>query len=255
MNETSEMVVPEFPKTQELLSRMWVWMRPILEDPGFRIYNRGKIRAALDFQNEGSPSVGDYSFPGILNAQHTAVMAFHHLHSDCGRLQDYHFYFRRFPFRRGEVERRSHVQNVFDLFFAGFYVTQQRLETYLNALALVADHKPDVGRFIKSYKKDFAAELRPRHQATHDRPYDDIVFDRLWIADVMSQRDGESKEWQREQRAMYRRETRRWAELARVRARAASSYVEAAADFTLQHAEFLNSPAYVAPVSASTELP
>jgi hypothetical protein len=233
----------DFPKTDELLERLHRWAQPMMADSEFRAFNRDKLRRAIDFRDDEPRSDSkDFAVPAEWEAEYDAVMAFYFLHTECERLQDLHLYFRRYPFRPGEVSKRRHLQNVFDLFFSAFYVIQQRLETYLNALKPLLDRQPDIGRFLKAYKKHFDDELRPRHQATHSRPYDDIVFDRLWMADVMGQDPDRRETWRREERALYRRETRRWAVLAHQRARAVMVYLEAVAAFTVASSAFQKPP-------------
>jgi hypothetical protein len=233
------------PKTAELLERLHLWARPLLADAEFRAFNRRRLRRALDFHDdELRDDAKDFPIPTAWEPEYAGVMAFYFLNAECERLQSLHLYFLRYPFKPGEMSKRQHLQNVFDLFFAGFYVVQQRLETYLNAVKPLLDVPPDVGRLLKRYKRDFDPELRPRHQATHDRPYDDIVLDRLWMADVMGQDEAQRAVWRNEERALYRRETRRWADLAHRRASLVLDYLEAVATLTLASGAFLQPPSW-----------
>ena len=114
---------------------------------------------------------------------------------------------------------------------------------YLESLKPLVDTPPKIGKVLKQYKSAFDEELRPRHRTTHDRPYHDIVYDRLWRSELMGLRDSDAEVWRREHLALYRRETRRWADRAQRRSRQALVILEAAAVFTLNHAAFLRAPA------------
>jgi hypothetical protein len=236
----SPSLMVEWPATEALLEQLRVWARPLQNDLAFRAFNRRKIRSALDlYDDEPRETIEDFEMPTHLAREHDAVMAFYHLHSASDRMQGMHLYFRRFPFRGSEMRKVEHLQNVFDLFFGGIYIVLQRLQTYLNSVAPLCDVKPDVGRVVKRFRKDFDSELRPRNLTIHDRPYDDIVFDRLWVSEMMAFSERNPEVWQREHLALYRRETRRLAELAQKRSRALLVYLEAAAEYTLNHAAFL----------------
>lgn len=233
-------VAPPGSQTAELLGRLHAWAAPLRERPDFRAFNRRKIGAALDLHgNREDHSYGDYEMPAELSAEYDAVMAFYYLHSACERLQGLPLYFRRFPFRAGEMRKVEHLQNMFDLFVAAFYVVQERLVAYLEALKPLADTPPNVGGVLKQYRKEFADELRSRHQTTHERPYDDIVYDRLWMSEIMAMHDEASDNWRREHLALYRRESIRWADLAARRGARVLYFLEAAASFTLAHTTFL----------------
>ncbi|MEW5683289.1 MAG: hypothetical protein AB1942_00065 [Pseudomonadota bacterium] len=208
---TIETPTPEWPKTHEVLARLHAWSKPLREQPDFRAFNRRKISAAIDLDGrDPEPAAGNFDIPSEIAAEYDAVMKFYYLHAACDRLQSLHLYFRRYPFRPGEMRKVEHLQNMFDLFSSAFYVVLQRVETYLNALEPLAGMDLQIGWWVKRYRKDFANELGPRNQTTHHRPYDDIVYDRLWVSEVMGLKDGDGgASWQREHQAIYRRETRR----------------------------------------------
>lgn len=239
--QTNETIRAEWPKTAEVLERLHAWSKPLRDRPDFRAFNRRKIGAAIDLHGDDpAAGGGDFQIPPELEAEYDAVMKFYFLHAACDRLQSLHLYFRRYPFRGGEMRKVEHLQNMFDLFGSGFYVVLQRMEKYLNALEPLAGTDLKIGRWVKRYRKDFAAELGPRHQTTHDRPYDDIVYDRLWVSELMGTKDADDGAyWRREHQALYRRESRRWAARAKRRSRLVLVHLEAIAELTLEHAAFL----------------
>src|SRR5690606_37306856 len=105
-------------------------------------------------------------------------------------------------------------------------VVQERLVACLETLRPLVEVPPDTGRILKRYRREFADELRSRHQTTHERPYDDIVYDRLWMSEIMGMHQETNDIWSREHQALYRRESRRWADLAVRRAARVLDFLE-----------------------------
>jgi len=235
------------PKTAELLERLHVWAKPLYERPDFRAFNRRKLRAARDFyDDEPDDGEGDFEMPAELSAEYDAVMQFYYLYAACDRLQGMHLYFRRYPFRAGEMRKVEHLQNMFDLYVNGVYVVEERIKKYLTALKPLVPVEPAVGKVLKRFGKDFEAELRPRHDSTHFRPYNDIIFDRLWMSELMGTHEARGEAWRREHDALYRRTTAKWAAIVQRRSRDVLIYLEAVAGFTLEHAAFLRPSAEAA---------
>ena len=243
----TEPVAVSCPKTAELLERLHVWAKPLQARPDFRAFNRRKLQVARDFyEDEPEGGEGDFEMPAELSAKYDAVMQFYYLYAACDRLQGMHLYFRRFPFRDGEMRKVEHLQNMFDLYVNGIYVVEERIKKYLTALKPLVEVEPAVGKVLKRFGKDFEAELRPRHDSTHFRPYNDIIYDRLWMSEVMGMREAGGEGWRREHDALYRRATARWAAIVRKRSRDVLVYLEAVAAFTLEHAAFLRPAAEAA---------
>src|SRR5215468_3967665 len=127
----------EYPKTDELLAAIHNWSRPLMEHDAFRALARVKIRSALDWSSDFPDSFSGQSQVVLkepLRSEHDAVMKFYNLRSAAERIGQAEYYFRRYPFRGGLVSRHDHLENICTMFFGGFYIFEERLEKYINAL-------------------------------------------------------------------------------------------------------------------------
>src|SRR4051794_8887827 len=168
------------PKTDELLAAIAGWTRPLIEHPAFHQLARAKIGSARDWE-DGLPSrrdrIREVILPEPLAAQHDAVMQFYYLWTAAERLKQVEFYFRRYPFRGNKVGRHEHLENICAMFFSSFYIFEERLRCYLNAVNKVTSpSRIDVGEVLKVYRKRFKGELRERHSVTHVAPFDDAAI-------------------------------------------------------------------------------
>jgi len=235
---------PTYPKTDELLTAIAAWTRPLVEHPAFRQLARAKIGSAFDWEDDW-PTKGDrvheVILPEPLAAQHDVVMQFYHLWQAAERLKQTEFYFRRYPFRSGQVSRHEHLENICTMFFSSFYVFEERLRLYLNALNKASSPESiDVGRTLKSYRKRFKAELRQRHDGTHVAPFDDATIQAVMLRSMRDHGDPAGDR----AGATYasRKASREWAGHARSGGERIAAFLEAVAGASLTCATFLQVP-------------
>jgi hypothetical protein len=233
----------KYPQTDELLAAIAGWTRPLIDHPAFRQLARSKIASARDWEDnwraEGE-RLREVILPEPLNAQHDAVMQFYNLRTAAQRLQQVEFYFRRYPFMEGQVSRHEHLENICAMFFSSFYVFEERLRVYLNALNKVsAPAQIEVGGTLKLYRKRFKAELRARHDGTHTEPFDDTTIQAVMLRSMREL--GPSADRVGGTYA-YRRAAREWAGHARSGGERIAAFLEAVAGASLKVATFLNTP-------------
>lgn len=232
------------PKTEALLAAINTWTRPLAEHSAFRRLTRAKIGSAFDWEDDW-PRKGEWISEVVLReplaSQHEAVMQFYNLWSASERLKTVEFYFRRYPFRGLPVNRHEHLENTCAMYFSYFYIVQERLRVYLNALnAAVRPAGLDVGKTLKLYQKRFSAELRERHGVTHTEPFDDLTIQAMMLHSLRDL-SGRSKDRSGATYA-YRKASREWAGHARDGGQRVCAFVEAVAGASLQIATFLQTP-------------
>lgn len=233
-----------YPKTDELLATINTWTRPLIEHPAFRQLVRSKIGSAFDWEDDWPTEgarVREVILPEPLAAQHDAVMQFYNLWSAVERLKTVEFYFRRYPFKGLPVNRHEHLENVCSMFFSYFYIFQERLKVYLNALNKAsAPSSIDVGKALKIYQRRFKDELRERHGATHVEPFDDLTIHAVMLRSL---RDHDEPTSNRAGATYaYRKASREWAGHARRGGERVAAFLEGVADASLRVATFLQTP-------------
>lgn len=238
-----------YPKTDELLVAINAWTRPLVEHSAFRRLARSKIGSASDWESDW-PTKGErireVILPEPLAAQHDAVMQFYNLWATAERMRTVEFYFRRYPFGDLPINRHEHLENVCTLFFSYFYLFQERLRLYLNALNKAScPSSINVGGVLKIYQKRFSAELRERHSATHSEPFDDLTINAVMLRSL-SDHDGPTGDRVGATYA-YRKASREWAGHAKLGSERVAAFLEPIAGATLQVAIFLRSPPSLAP--------
>jgi hypothetical protein len=173
-------------------------------------------------------------------------MLFYNLWTAAERLKTVEFYFRRYPFKDLPVNRHEHLENICAMFFSYFYVFQERLRVYLNALNKISvPASIDVGKTLKLYQRRFQAELRERHGATHFEPFDDLTIHAVMLRS-MQDYDGPRKDRAGATHA-YRKASREWAGHARRGGERVAAFLEAVSDATLNVATFLQTPPSLGP--------
>ena len=233
-----------YPKTKELLAAVSAWTRPLIEHTAFRQLARSKIGSAFDWQDDWSPEkerISEVLLPEPLATQHEMVIQFYNLWQAAERVKTVEFYFRRYPFHGLPVSQHEHIANVCTLFFSSFYVFEERLRVYLNALnAACAPSRVDVGKALKTYRQHFKAELRERHGDIHFEPFDDLTIHAVML-DALRPQAGIEPRRLRASYA-YRKATREWAGHARKGGQRVAAFLEGACEATLPLATFLSTP-------------
>lgn len=234
----------KYPKTDELLNAIQQWTRPLLEHPAFRQLARAKIGWAFDWEDDFSTR-GDgpreVILPEPLATQHAAVMQFYNLWTAAERLRQTEFYFRRYPFSGGQVNRHEHLENICAMFFSNFYIFEERLRAYLNALNKTSSvSNIDIGKVLKLYRKRFKAELRQRHDVTHVEPFDDATIQAVMLRSLMDH--GEGPTARIGAAYAYRKASREWVGIARSGSERIAQFLESVADASLAVATFLKTP-------------
>lgn len=233
-------MLTKYPKTDQLLTAISAWTQPLIEHPAFRELARAKIGSAIDWE-DGWPSDKDrirqVDLPTPLDLQHEAVMQFYNLWQAVERLKTVEFYFRRYPFQNLPISHHEHLEHICTLFFSYFYIVQERLRVFLNALnKAVEPNAVDVGKALKLYQRHFHAELRERHETTHSAPFDDLTIQAVMLRSLRA-------EGSKGVRHLYRKAAREWAGHANRGGRRVSRFLEGIAGATLEVAVFLKSPA------------
>jgi hypothetical protein len=238
-----------YPRTDELLAAINTWTRPLIEHSAFRQLSRSKVGSALDWEDDWptkNERVREVILPEPLAAQHDAVMKFYNLFATAERVKTVEFYFRRYPFHDLQIAHHEHLENICLMFFSYFYVFQERLRVYLNALNRIsAPASIDVGSTLRLYQKRFNAELRERHGATHFEPFDDLTINALMLHRIRNL--GGSTDARAGATFAYRKASREWTGHAKQGAERVAAFLEAIADATLQVATFLQSPPHLGP--------
>lgn len=244
MDKTDESVTPsKGVHIGEMLSAIRLWMVDLEGYPGWKEWNRQKVRTTLfnaDFPSESvSEGADQFLFSEEVELQHGVVFQFLGLHSTLNSLRDCEYYFRRYPFHGLPVSHFDHLTNICEMYFGRFYEFRERLKNYLNALnAALPDSKIDIGKFIKQFDKAFDQELRARNSVHHHQRFADLAIDRVFLADTFSAQKPDAG-WLAERNAMYRAFTREWVERVRRRSSAVGDFLDATAHATLKFCDFL----------------
>lgn len=232
------------PHTDELLAAINKWTQPLVSHPTFRQLARSKIGAAREWEDDwptSSERVNEVILPETLDVQHDAVMKFYNLWTATERLKTVEFYFRRYPFRYLPVSRKDHLENVCAMFFSQFYVIQEMIKVYLNALnRACAPASVDVGKTLQLFRKRFRAELDERHGATHNQPFDDLTINAVMLRALLD--NNETSEGRAAARFVYQKASREWAAQARRGSARVALFLEGVAGASLQIATFLETP-------------
>lgn len=224
------------------------WMMALNDYPGWREWNRGKVSRTLWFDDAflrptERPQV--FEFDEETNKQHALLMRYFSLFQTSAEMRDLEYYFRRFPFSGTPVTRYGHLSNVCELYFSRIYQYKERLKEVSDALkAAVPNHGLAIGKFIKSFDKEFAAEMRERHGIHHRERFEDLTISRVFLIESIVLRDADlaSKAWTEEHRTVYRKAAREWAKRCVREAGRLDVFTEAVAEALLNVCPFLKVP-------------
>ncbi|WP_454740514.1 hypothetical protein [Cupriavidus basilensis] len=216
-------------------------MKQLETYPGWSDWRKGRFVRTLyddDFPlPEDDTHPEEFVFAPEIEQQRDLVVQYLGIGQALQALRDCEYYFRRFPFHGLPVSKHEHLTYMCEMYFNRFYELKERIKRYLNAMTKVEPrHGIDIGQFLKQFERDFDQELRERNQVHHHRRFEDLAIDRVYLAQVMSNRHGS---WREESERFYRKATNEWAQRVRKRAARAEKYVDAVAQTTLDGCTFL----------------
>lgn len=226
------------------------WMKKLDEVPGWREWNRQKLRATLSVDD---PWLGDekiklnhFQLPEPINREHAVVMSYYGLVTSLSSLRDCEYYFRRYPFRGLPVSHHDHLRYTCEMYFGRFYEFSERIKVASDVVhAALPGTKVPFGDLIKNFGKRFKAELKERNSVHHNDRFEDIRLDNIGIIFTAAAGENEPTHLMRRMRNSYREATREWAERVRRRSKHVEEYLEAVATLMLDHCTFLGD---IAPV-------
>lgn len=221
-----------------------VWLGNLKNEPGWKEWRRKLVARTLYFDDpfplEVQPVLEDFVFSDAIEKQHAVVTQYIGLQQTIYSLKECEYYFRRFPFRGLPVTRYGHLTNVCEMYFSKFYEFKERMKKYFKAVKAAApNHGLDIGKLIKLFETEFDQELRARNGVHHDRRFEDIAIDRVFLTEVISLKDRD-RGWKREEHMVaYRKVVGEWAQRVRVSGSKMDVFLEAIAKVTLQTCIFL----------------
>lgn len=242
------------PNNKEMMEAVFKWIERLDDYPGWKKWNTQRFsRTLLDddwlTEEEREPQ-GDFTFSDDMERQYDVAFQYLGLHQTVHVLSDCEFYFRRFPFHGLPISYSDHITNICEMYFGRFYEFRERLKNYLNALArALPSHRIEIGRFIKSFDKEFDSELRARNSVHHHQRFKDQAIDRVFLAHALSKTPS-GLSWKKERERAYRKLTREWVVRVRNRAAKVEEFLDATSTFALANCSFLsfdaNAPASTA---------
>lgn len=246
--------------SSRLIYAIGQWITHIDDLPGWRDWQRKKIATILSAA-EGVARPDDlpeYVFEEPLQGQHAAIMSFFGLHRSFEGLKQCEYYFRRYPFRGLPVTKEEHIRNICDMYFNRFYEFRERMKRCLNLVnKTLKDAKLEVRAVLRAFDKEFDQEIRARHQVHHQEAFEDLAFDSIGLATMMSQSESIPAGWEIVASRSYRSATTEWAQRVKRRSQRVEPYLEAVAEAMLAHCAYLQFPGEkttTKPKSSSTAL-
>ena len=217
-------------------------MMKLQEYPGWKEWKRKQIGHTLNFDDpfpvlsEVNPR--EFKFTVGVEKQHSVVVQYLGLQATVVALKQCEFYFRRYPFRGLPVSRYDHATNVCEMYFNRFYEFKERLKNYSEAVSTAAPaHDIELGALVRTFRHEFAAELRERNFVHHHRRFEDLALDRVFLTESMA---GMGGHWDERHLAAYRRFTNEWVRRVRRRGERMDEFLEAIASATLAVCSFLS---------------
>lgn len=219
------------------------WLMKLLEYPGYRDWkNRDlqeRILLAMMPDHEIEETT-DFKFDAVLEQQIDLVAGYHNLISASQALRQTEMYFRRFPFRNGEVGREDHLKTCCELLFSRVYHFRERLLKFLVQL----DRKTEPRKTLPhaaikdDFDKRFRLFLDERHNINHHTGYSDIQMGAIGLTDLLATADQELA-WMRASAASYRKVTKAWVAKTRIAAEHVDLYAGLVARLMLMRCDFL----------------
>lgn len=214
----------------------------IIEDcPGWREWKRDHIGYLLagdmrDSLYGGGGISKEFRFPDNIEMQHKLISHYINLYKSLSSLKHVEFYFRRYPFNDLPITHHDHVVYVCEMYFSRIYEFRGRLKRYLNVIdGVIVGKKVDVGGFLKLFDREFKQELKERNRIHHHEEFEDIDTSHLFITGILP----EDKAWGREQKRIYRRVTKEWAERVQQRSKVVEEFLNVVAQLSLENCDFL----------------
>lgn len=137
-------------------------------------------------------------------------------------------YFRRFPFRHGEVEKADHLRNMCEMYLSAIYVLRSRFKTALNSYnETTTGRHIAVGEALKNFDREFDQPLRARNAFTHHLPFEDLALGKLRLAGLLSKGASQYAWLKGEHERSYRKASKAWSERAERSASTAKRILEA----------------------------
>ena len=98
-------------------------------------------------------------------------------------------------------------------------------------------HNFNLGAFIRAFQKEFAQELRERNFVHHQRRFEDLALDRIFLTESMA---NAGEHWDERHQAAYRKFAKVWARRVQSRGEKLDEFLEAIASVTLATCGFLS---------------
>lgn len=249
------MTEPKDHHRHRMSSAIAAFVKALDDYPGWREWNRGKFGHTLHF-DEGwrtNDRPASFEFDDATDKQHAVIMRYFSLLQTPSELRDLEFYFRRFPYAGTPITRYAHLSNSCELYFGRFYQYKERLKAVFDAVeAAVGGHGLAIGKFIKSFDKEFDPEIRERHSIHHRERFEDIEISRLFLIEnvILSNPKRAGMGWDKEQKRYYRLAGQVWGKRCLDQADRLDIFTEAVAEALLKVCPFLKPGDVSAPVAA-----
>lgn len=230
---------------QRLSSAIASFVRELDDYPGWREWNRGKFGHTLYFDDEfwrpdNRPAV--FEFDPVTEKRHAVIMRYFSLLQTPDELRDLQFYFRRYPYAGTTITRYSHLSNCCELYFGRYYQYKERLKELFDAVeAAVGAHNLAIGKFIKTFDREFSPEIRERNSIHHRERFEDIEISRLFMVEsvILSNPKRAGMEWEKGQKRYYRKAASTWAKRCVEQSERLDVFTEAVAEALLKVCPFL----------------
>jgi hypothetical protein len=202
------------------------WMIALENYPGWKKWRKQRFAHTLYFGDPLPLNLEipeEFKFSPEIEKQHAVVIQYLGLQQTIEALKECEYYFRRYPFHGLAVTRASHLTNVCEMYFGRFYELKERLKKYFAAVkAQSPEHRLEIGKFIRTFEKEFDQELRARHGVHHHSRFQDIALDRIFLTDTVLH--GRGLGGRRADHGAYREVVKEWVQRVRRRGERADAY-------------------------------
>ncbi len=231
----------ENPALKKLLEGIRKWMINLENYPGWMEWNTKKTIKIFrydDVDDFYKPFPKEFNFSSDITMQHELIMLFLALQNDIVTLKSYKYYFRRYPFKGLPINRYEHIANMCEMYFSRVYQIRELIKKYCTKLTdSVGLDKLTTKELLKYFDETFKDELRERNQIHHHRRFECLSIDSLMLheLDLLKQPHYNKTRVNN----LYKKICKEWVDRIRRKSDYMDRFLEAIANVTLSHCEFL----------------
>lgn len=211
--------------------------------PGFKDFKEKRIKDALfPDDNEVIDSPYIFPFPKEYEVQHVALEAYVALYQSIMDLSDYQYYFRRFPFKEGDISKHNYIRITCENYLSAFYVIKERLKNYFNKMKEAGCiSNESAGLIIRNFEKRFDHELRQRNSKHHREDFTSENIKRLSVLKLFAPSGEKATEFlDREHRLEFKQYMRQWHDRVILRSQHLSEYLDIASQILIASTSFIH---------------